>query len=380
MAPSTWANDFSATMRHTLKQPLAVSAILSLGAHIVLFATLPFLSNAAFSDAEPEIRRAVDLIELTPEEQSRLPDMSTPITLPPLFQDSLPDMSLLPVPDPTIPPPPPRGFLSEPLFPRSFSTPGTFQIPAVPPVPPPAPATPVQPQPPAPPVNAEAEAETSGEDTLPNVNLRRGRPLEDLLNGEIAVDSETEASENPQAAAPVEPPPVRSDEEIIAALQQDVRARQERIRAQQLLSYNPQGTAQDPNYDAGLSWFAWMESLIDEFGVDLSSVNPESNQFEQTTIAAQFPSEACGYINQTLSADYGVVVDQAGMPIEESLALLRNSGYGLLDVRGTAAVLDSTFENLTGGNMPYRVTVEFPYTGNSCANQETLSESAAPGQ
>jgi hypothetical protein len=373
MAPSSWANDFSATMRHTLKQPLAVSAILSLGAHIVLFAALPFLSNAAFSDAEPEIRRAVDLIELTPEEQSRLPDMSTPITLPPLFQDSLPDMSLLPVPDDTTPPPPPRGFLSEPLFPRSFSSPGTFQIPAVPPAPPP-PAT-LQPQPPASPVEPEAEAETAGpDDTLPNVNLRRGRPLEDLLNGEIAADSD-EASADPESAAPVEPPPVRSDEEIIAALQQDVRERQERIRAQQLLSYNPQGTDQDPNYDAGLSWFAWMESLVEDFGVDLSSVNPESNQFEQTSIVAQFPSEACGYINQTLSADYGVVVDQAGMPIEESLALLRNSGYGLLDVQGTAAVLDSTLENTTGGNMPYRVTVEFPYTGESCANQETVSES-----
>jgi hypothetical protein len=68
-----------------------------------------------------------------------------------------------------------------------------------------------------------------------------------------------------------------------------------------------------------------------------------------------------------------VVINAQGEPIEASLALLRNSGYGLLDSQGAAVVLDSTFENATGENMPYRVTVEFPYTGNSCANQETVS-------
>jgi hypothetical protein len=229
---------------------------------------LPFLSNAAFSDAEPEIRRAVDLIELTPEEQSRLPDMAAPITLPPLFQDSLPDMSLLPVPDPTTPPPPPRGFLAEPLFPRSFASPETFQIPAVPPAPPvspPSPTAPAQPASPAPTAEAEADTETAlvrPDGTLPSFNLRRGRILEDLLNGEISPESDTASPDtDSQTAAPVESPPTRSDEEIIAGLQQDVQERQARIRAQQLLSYNPQGTSQDPNYDPGMSWLAWMESL-----------------------------------------------------------------------------------------------------------------------
>ena len=375
MAPSIRASDLSATARHLLKQPLAVSAIASLGVHVVLFATMPFWSNAAFSDTEPDIPRSVDLIELTPEEQSRLPEMSTPITLPPLFQDSFPDMTLLPVPDQSTPPPP-AGFFAEPLFPSFPSFGGTVPTPRTNPVPA------VPPQPPSPPpAQTEAQTQTQPDNQTDTIESngglptftghRRGQILEELeLDEEFAANPDS----TPQTESPITEPPARSNEEIIARLQQDIRDRQERIRTQQLLSYNVQGTSQDPNYSAAGSWLGWMESLSENFGVDLSSVNPESNQFETSSIEATFPPEACGHINQTLTADYGVVIDAEGVPIAESLAVLRNSGYGLLDERGGLAVLDSTFENDTNANMPYQVTVEFPYTGESCANQETVSQ------
>jgi hypothetical protein len=199
---------------------------------------------------------------------------------------------------------------------------------------------------------------------------RQGRVLEELELDEFANPSDTPntAQAEPSPSAPA----VRSDEEIIAGLQQEIRERQRQLQAQQLLSYNPQGTAQDPNYSAAGSWLAWMESLR-EFDVNLTSVNPESNQFEQTTIADLFPPEACGYISQTLSVDYGVVIDSNGVPIADSLAILRNSGYGLLDARGAEAILNTTFENGGNTNLPYQITVEFPYTGNSCTNQDSVS-------
>lgn len=370
MAPSLRAHDLSATFKQTMKQPLAVSAIASLGVHILLFATMPFWSNAAFSNTEPEIPRSVDLIELTPEEQSRVPDMSTPITLPPLFQGSLPDMSLLPVPDANTPPPPPAGFFAEPLFPSFPSFGGSVVTPRTNP-PPPPPAVSPSPQ--------QEAAQTEDQDSIETATglpaftgRRQGRILEDLeLDEEFANPADTPDTAQAEPS-PSEAPATRSDEEIIAGLQQDIRERQRQLQAQQLLSYNPQGTSQDPNYSAAGSWLAWMESL-GEFDVNLTSVNPESNQFEQTTIADLFPPEACGYISQTLSVDYGVVIDSNGVPIADSLAILRNSGYGLLDARGAEAILNTTFENGGNTNLPYQITVEFPYTGNSCTNQDGVS-------
>jgi hypothetical protein len=377
MAPSIRASDLSATLRHTLKQPVAVSALASLGVHIILFATMPLWSRAAFSDTEPDIPRSVDLIELTPEEQSRLPEMSTPITLPPLFQDS-PDMTLLPVPDQTTPPPPPSGFFAEPLFPSFPSFGGTIPTPRTNPVPvPPPPA--VRPSPQAEePETAESDSDTGSIDTASGLpaftGRRRGQILEELELDDFSDESSNEPATTAQADPAPTQPAARSNEEIIAGLQQDIRARQQRMQEQQLLTYNTQGTSQDPNYSEGGSWLAWMESLAQNYGVDLSSVNPESNQFEKTSIQDLFPPEACGHIGETLSADYGVVVDSNGEPIADSLAVLRNSGYGLLDARGAEAVLNSTFENGTGANMPYQITVEFPYTGNSCANQNRVSQ------
>ena len=64
----------------TLKQPQWVAVILSLGFHGALFAAGPSFSslnmNALGGNVPESERRQVPLIELTPEEQSRLPDFS----------------------------------------------------------------------------------------------------------------------------------------------------------------------------------------------------------------------------------------------------------------------------------------------------------------
>ena len=65
----------------TLRQPQWIAAILSLGFHGVLFAAGPSFSSlqgvATGGDGLDQTARRVPLIELTPEEQSRLPDFSS---------------------------------------------------------------------------------------------------------------------------------------------------------------------------------------------------------------------------------------------------------------------------------------------------------------
>jgi hypothetical protein len=74
---STWATRLPAALR----QPQWVAAIVSLGFHGVLFAAGPSFSSlqevATLGGATDEAARRVPLIELTAEEQSRLPDFSS---------------------------------------------------------------------------------------------------------------------------------------------------------------------------------------------------------------------------------------------------------------------------------------------------------------
>jgi len=74
---NTWVSSLPATLR----QPQWIAAILSLGFHGVLFGAGPSFSSlqevATGGEALDQTARRVPLIELTPEEQSRLPDFSS---------------------------------------------------------------------------------------------------------------------------------------------------------------------------------------------------------------------------------------------------------------------------------------------------------------
>lgn len=381
MALSARTNDLSSSLRHILQQPAAVSAIASFGTHVLLFVLLPVLPYAALTDPEPEIREPVEVIELTPEEQSRLPDLSSPVELPPLFQDSFPDTALvpLPLPDQNTAPPPPSGFFSQPLFPSfpdfSSLTPAPPRsvtiVPATPPVRPSTPASPTEPTTP----RTQPSEEGQG---LPTLDGAERQP--NLNNGEedVATNSETGSTETSPSTSPTDTqqqvPPTRTNEEIIAGLRQDVEARRRQLQVQQQLSYDPSGTADDPNYNRGLSWAAWMERL-QAYDVNLSNVNPEDNRFPEVKIQDLFPPEACGYVQETISADYGVVIDADGKPIADTLVVLRSSGRALFNNQGAIAITESTFKNEAGSNVPYSVTVEFPYTGESCSGRESGGES-----
>lgn len=104
----------------TLRQPQWIAALVSLGVHGVLFAAAPSfsgLSLAAIEGNGTEINeRRVPLIELSPEEQSRLPDFSTPdYSLFPSEGDDL--FNLFPPSGSSLPLEPGSGFSSSPTIP-----------------------------------------------------------------------------------------------------------------------------------------------------------------------------------------------------------------------------------------------------------------------
>jgi hypothetical protein len=391
---SVSAKRLPAAARQLLQQPTAISAIASLGMHALLFVLLPILPYAALTEAEPEIRRSVEVVELTPEEQNRLPEFSSAqVDLPPLFPDSpTGDLPPLPLPKPSTPPPA-DGLFSDPFF----NTPiPNFSFPIFPqsvPLPPPVAQQPPKPPEPAPPQTApslQPEAQPSPEGDRPTITLRPGglpilpegsenpaaptQPPSDRLN---PPQSDDRVAANPEStaespAAPAEPSPqARSDEEIVAALRQDVEARRQEIFLQRQLAYNPAGTDQDPNYNPGSAWAQWMQSL-EESGVNLSNVG-DNSQFPQTAIEIPFPEAACEAVEQDVSAVFGVVVNGEGAPVGD-YAVLRSSGYEYFNTVGGESILASTFENPAGKDLPYQITVTFPYSAEACASSEPNSE------
>ncbi len=112
------------TLPETLCQPSYLAALASLGIHVLLWAVLPVLP-LGFKPVE--LQRPVGLIELTPTEQNRLPQVTRPqVTLPPnapqpsVFPPLLPTASVLPpLPPlrsvlPPLPPPPSSSLLVPP--------------------------------------------------------------------------------------------------------------------------------------------------------------------------------------------------------------------------------------------------------------------------
>jgi len=107
------------TLPETLCQPSYLAALASLGIHVLLSAVLPVLP-LGFKPVE--LQRPVGLIELTPTEQNRLPQVSRPqVTLPP----NAPQPSVLPLMLPTasvLPPLPPLRSVLPPLPPPPGSS------------------------------------------------------------------------------------------------------------------------------------------------------------------------------------------------------------------------------------------------------------------
>ena len=128
------------TLPETLRSSTSLAALASLGIHGLLWAVLPVLSFDSSSTTD-QSQRTVGLVELTADEQSRLPQASTPqVTLPPFATQSSELPPLPPPPSLNLLPSAPQPSVLPPLPPTaSFKIlPPATQQSVLPPLPPPS--------------------------------------------------------------------------------------------------------------------------------------------------------------------------------------------------------------------------------------------------
>lgn len=347
MASSKQFQDQAATPGQRWQQlwrnPTAVSAIASLGAHGLLFLALPFLPETSTKATESEIRRSVEVVELTPDEQKRLPDFSTlpPIELPPLstpkpddaapfsFSDLPKPSTTLPEPSDSLLAPPPLPIFIPPIVPPP--QPYQIQIPTTPPVA-------ASPQPSAPPSPEPTET--------PQADAPSPQPLPS-----VAVEDGPESPQaNAQADANTQPSPTpRSEEQI----QQDLIARQQELR--ELYTYNPSGTSVEEGNIGFVNWFR------EVFGRDYSEGDAKPIQQEAE---AEYPKLACP-LKQSPRAVVGVVVDAENQIVGEP-EVLQSSGYRLFNEEALKVIESYPFENSTGKEQVYLIGVKFEYSEEVC--------------
>lgn len=355
MASSNQFQNLSATFQQKLQEmrhsPSAISALASLGLHGLLFLALPLFTFTQVRPEEPEIRRPVEVVELTPDEQKRLPDFSTlppielpSVTNPPNLGSDLFSQADLPKPSgssitPTLPS---NDSLLAPLPifippPAPITNIPTFTIPLTPPpprltTPRPSVAPPTN-QSPSPSPTASPEASPSPSPT-------------------VAVEPSPDAS--PQPTESTASPLPRTQEQI----QQDLVARQQELRA--LYTYNPAGTRQG---DAQTSFATW-------FYEDLQKTGEDFDRRKEEKVTVDYPKMACP-LQQSRFAVVGVMIDGENKIVGEP-KILQSSGYGLFNQEALNAVQEMAFENTTGDNKTAKVeqlhlvTVNFEYSETIC--------------
>lgn len=329
-----------------LKHPAVWSGIASVGLHGLLFALLPLLPTEALKENPPDLQRSVDLVELTPEEQQRLPDFPDEllIDLPPIAQtpsQSPPDLFS------TLPPLP-----SEPVPPLDPSFVNPLPLPPFPifPILPPPPRTPLQiptPTPPSPQASPSPSPSPSPQASpAPDATPQpEASPAPDAS----PVPAPTETAENP----PASPQPSPSEQLI---------ARQQELR--ELYSYNPEGTSNEAALQSDTGWLEQISTQLgDNWNEDAQKNLAPSRIIE---IAGAYPRAAC---TRRLAASVilGVMVDGEGKLVEEPVppTILRSSGYGVFNQLAIEAVVAHSFEAI-GKPLPYRVLVEFQPTDEVC--------------
>ena len=368
-------NSFPEKLRRWSQEPLWWAAIASLGVHSLLWVVLPFLPSS--EETERDIQKPVELIQLTPQEQSRLPDFAAPQTITPTFPtppnsgfagglpgqgfslSPLPNQGFGRLPSPTLPPflvpsfPPPsfRSRTSSIFSPRS-----TFVMPPPPPstLPPPTPATPPSP---------DIRNLSPGFTRIPNVlspnpdNPRlfaspsptpTASPSDpSATTGATSTPTPTTSATPSQSGSPTAPNQPLSPERQLAEL-----------RDREPLRYTPelQLTARVRLGTAYLSWLI----QIDRPNQDPGTLPLPTRPYPQA--ACPLAPELDG---EPVTSTVGVVVDADDKLVGDPV-LLQSGGYGIFGEEAIAIARTHTFDNQTDANQPYFVQVTFTYDRDSC--------------
>ncbi len=350
MSSSVWVKGLPLVLQRWVQDPAALSAIASLALHLPLLLFLPRLFSNTPGLEEPDLPSSVDVVELTPAEQGRVPNFQTPeIILPPLAQTPS-SLSITPLPqasspfsETTLPPLPSLntpssslwGFGSSFQFPPIGNTAPTFtvpqtQAPFIPYIPP---RIAVQP-PPRPPVQS---TQTPTVAPSPTATLTPS-PQPTATPGAEGLGGETGG----QVAATPSP-----TERSQAQINQELLARNQELRDK--LTYNESGTGDSDYVQAGQKW---SESGQAWLGGD----RPITGSIQQGEMNGSYPN-AAGYRSLSGAVIVAVLVDENGKPAPNP-TILRSSGYAIFDEIALQDVMAQTFK-ATGKKEAYWIRVTY---------------------
>ena len=291
-------------------------------------------------------RREVSIIELNPEQQDRLPNLSPQLNTP---DTPVPDISDLPPVD-----------TSEPAAPFAIPKdliPGIGNNSDLPPIviPPPPdfsnlpPITDITLPPvgdisnlPLPPEITTEDFKTEPPQAPPTTNQQPDKPANPPTQAKPTAKPESKPVEPNEAAKPqVKPTP-----EQIAA--QKVQQSQERIRKlSQSLTKKEKGTTDE---EARKNYVAWLAKVQD--------IEPEAIE-----VTGTYPRDAC--IRRLKGTTvYGVVVDVEGNVV--ALDLIKGAEYSVFDEAAGEEIIRSVLDNDTEKPKPYQITVNYEYDAEIC--------------
>jgi TonB family protein len=324
------------TLGGKLQEPIGIATLISIGVHGVLWLFLPLIPISPIELDEPDIRGSVQVLELTPEEMARLPDLpDTEIPAQPATPSSPLPYTLQPMPNPF------SSRLPTPLppVPRFRDPSNIFVPPLLPPVPPRGSVTRRVPQ----------------QRPVPRPTL----PLFPQGGLSPSVEPSTATSPTPDAspsATPTPSQPAISMEQMVA-------------QQRELLTYNADGTTAESALQSYTTWFGEAVKLL---GDDWDEENAK-----QIDITAPYPRVACPNKLEGTTI-IGAVVDEDGKLLEDlPLALIQSSGYPLFNQTALDLVEDYDFE-ATDKKQVYQVNVQFKFNADTCPAAFTPSPTPTP--
>jgi TonB family protein len=321
-------------------EPTQIAIVISVVLHLLLFRYgLPKLSLAQKNAVE---NPPVPLVELSPLEQTRLPNLSPQTSWnnlplpegvrPFALSPSIPtDPNLLPNLPPVPLPPPPQYFDLPPLppIPPLPSFPSTdIKLPPV------GDISSIPAPPPLPPIDSD------GGEAIEPTSEPKPPP-------EPSPEEKPPEPEPPQAVAPPQrkPEPQIPPDQIAAQRQQQLDQGIRNLSAS--LKEENTGTTDE---EARKNYVAW----LNEVG---------TSQPEQLDMSGTYPRDACirRLEGQTV---FGVLVNPQGKVID--LDLIKSGGYALFNQQASKDIAARAFQNDTGKPKPYQVTVDFKYDPEIC--------------
>ena len=383
--------------RQPVLQPFWIATIASVAFHGLLWINIPTRSGNSRTSLN-----TVDLVELTPEQLERLPNLNSPsqLTLPPINPEAWqpqqpianapgnssvnsssagnPSSFVLPPPRASLELPPPPVLQLPPI---SSNSPYREPL-VIPTLPPPPPANPpvyddANPLPilppsdldleinrladnpeediatPLPPEPLEPIGEEPPEETEPGVLPSRipEAAIADLRRRQEKYrqqETESEDTPEPQSSPVAALPPEDEIPESEATPEPDDPLLAEIQALREAIVYDPQGTSQE---EATATLESWISNLPNRY-----KNNSNSSLWQQQDIEVPLPVLACR--NQLQGrATIGVVVDPEGEIVQEA-QLIQSTGYGILNEAALEAVRAKVFE-LTDDPQLYLLKITF---------------------